>query len=128
MIRYTNTVKSDGMTWTVVSRNERAITYDGRHFFAGRCRPKSMWVLRELDGDVEAAGRREIGRTPQRFYTEQLSGAVRVLCDETRMLNNKLPWLCPACFHPSIHPTDCGHCGEPFASLVPPPSHMGPQA
>lgn len=35
--------------WTTVSRNERAISIDNRHFFASRCNPSTLWTIAEWD-------------------------------------------------------------------------------
>lgn len=113
-------VNSNGLEWTVVSRNERYIEHCGRHFYAGRCRPSSGWILRELDRDPSVPGRREIARAHARFQTAELSLAVMSLCDETPA--HAKPWLCPHCFHVNGHdfPT-CSCCHTPFAQMEPLP-------
>lgn len=35
--------------WTTISRNERSISINGRHFFACRCNPSTPWHIEELD-------------------------------------------------------------------------------
>lgn len=131
MSRYTKTSKSNGLVWTVMSRNERFITHAGRHFSAGRCRPGRPMHLDELDRDITVHGRAKVlGRAHQRFDLAQLSDAVRVLCGEARLFNGNLPWLCHSCFSPNSPSLQtCAFCEEPFASMGPVPEWMGgPQA
>lgn len=67
-----------GITWTILSANERVCTVEGRHFFASRCRSKTPWYLREHDCDITAGatGAREVGYLPYRLETDHLSLAV----------------------------------------------------
>lgn len=67
-----------GITWTILSANERVCTVKGRHFFASRCRSKTPWYLREHDCDITASatGAREVGYLPYRLETDHLSLAV----------------------------------------------------
>lgn len=46
--------------WTTISRNERAISVDGRHYFAMRCNPSKPWMIEELD-QATINGARQIG-------------------------------------------------------------------
>lgn len=74
--RKTVTVK--GVTWTILSANERCTTIKGRHFFASRCRSNTPWYLREHDCDItsSATGAFEIGYLQFRLETSHLSLAV----------------------------------------------------
>lgn len=86
--RKTVTVK--GITWTILSANERAcVTCPGRFFFASRCNSKSQWFLREHDCDIttSATGAREVGYLPFRLETDHLSLAVLDIAKH----NEKLP-------------------------------------
>lgn len=86
--RKTVTVK--GITWTILSANERVCTTcPGRFFFASRCNSKSQWFLREHDCDITASatGAREIGYLPFRLETDHLSLAVLDIAKH----NEKLP-------------------------------------
>lgn len=66
-IQKTVTVK--GVTWQVISANERNCTIEGRHFFARRCKPSTPWFLTEHDCDITKSedGAREVGYVPYRF-------------------------------------------------------------
>lgn len=91
--RKTVTVK--GITWTILSANERVCTTcPGRFFFAGRCNSKSQWFLREHDCDITASamGAREVGYVPYRLETDHLSLAVLDIASR----NEKLPSRDPA--------------------------------
>lgn len=67
-----------GITWTILSANERVCTVEGRHFFASRCRSNTPWYLREHDCDIttSATGASEIGYLQFRLDTGYLSLAV----------------------------------------------------
>lgn len=67
-----------GITWTILSANERVCTVEGRHFFASRCRSGTPWYLREHDCDIttSATGASEIGYLQFRLDTGHLSLAV----------------------------------------------------
>lgn len=69
-------VTTKGITWTVLSTNERVCLVSGRHFFAVRCNPMQMWSIVEMDGDLFSGPRRQIGYLPHRLGTEHLSLAV----------------------------------------------------
>ena len=72
------TVTIKGITWTILSANERACTVEGHHFFASRCRSSTPWYLREHDCDITASatGARELGYLQFRLETAHLSLAV----------------------------------------------------
>lgn len=74
--RKTITIK--GITWTILSANERVCTVEGRHFFASRCRSSTPWYLREHDCNIteSAVGAREIGYLQFRLKTGDLTLAV----------------------------------------------------
>lgn len=67
-----------GITWTILSANERTCQVEDRHFMASRCTPKSMWFLREHNCDIisSADGAKEVGYCRFRLATEMLSLAV----------------------------------------------------
>lgn len=76
--RERKTVTVKGITWTILSANERCTTVEGRHFFAGRCGSKSQWYLREHDCNIteSSSGAREVGYLQFRLDTDHLSLAV----------------------------------------------------
>lgn len=49
MDRTRKTVQVGGVTWTIISRNERATTHAGRHFFACRCSRNPLWRIDEMN-------------------------------------------------------------------------------
>lgn len=66
-----------GITWTIVSSNERICSScPGRHFFALRCHSGKPWAIIEMDRDLLAGSAREIGYLPHRLLTQHLSLAV----------------------------------------------------
>lgn len=67
------TVCVKGVTWQVLSANERNCTIEGRHFFARRCKPSTPWVLTEHDCDItkSKSGASELGYVPYRFTDTQ---------------------------------------------------------
>lgn len=71
-------VKSGGLEWTVMSRNERAITHEGRHFLAARCNPSRAWTIIEMDRSlVEHGTAKEVKRFLILFDTRWLSDGIR---------------------------------------------------
>lgn len=43
------TVTVGGITWTIISANERSTTHAGRHFFACRCDRHPLWRIEEMN-------------------------------------------------------------------------------
>lgn len=75
-------VQNGGLFWTVISRNERSITHDGRHFFAARCRPGRPWHLEEVDTPIGVGSGSKVLRTfAPKYQLHELSYAVRDICD-----------------------------------------------
>lgn len=64
--------KPHPVKWTNISRNERSVIVSGRHYFASRCNPASMWTVVLLDR-LEINGSREVGRVHRSFTTHQLN-------------------------------------------------------
>lgn len=82
-MRERKTVEVGGVTWIVISRNERSTTWKGRHFFACRCNPRRDWRLSEDDQNIGETGFAK----PLRIYTKAvptplLSETVREICGE----------------------------------------------
>ena len=71
-------VKVKGLAWSVLSANERACSFKGRHFFALRCHSKMLWSLTEHDCDITSSsdGARQVGYLEHRLPTPLLSNAV----------------------------------------------------
>lgn len=67
--------------WTIISRNERKITVDNRHFFAVRCSldPKAGWKIIELDSPL-GNGAKIIRTCAYGIETRQLSHVVNNIC------------------------------------------------
>lgn len=75
------TVTVAGLTWTVISRNERSTTHDGRHFFAARCDPKGNWRLTEDDRNIaESETSRALKVWLTTYKTGELSRVVKDIC------------------------------------------------
>lgn len=115
-------VTSGGLTWSVHSRNERAITHAGRHFFAVRCRSGLPWKLIELDRSIDEGSARELRRTLSGYETAELSDAVRRFCGDP----GRTPWLCPACY--VVNQADAVTCGACAGAVDPVFPVMGPRA
>lgn len=68
--------KPHPVKWTIISRNERSAIVSGRHYFANRCNPASMWSIVLLDRK-EIHGSREIGRIHNKMWTNELNKWLR---------------------------------------------------
>jgi hypothetical protein len=92
-VKYT-VVNTGGMSWRVVSRNEREATHNGRHFFARRCRPGVPWLIEELDRSITDHGIAEpLYVWANGYEVNDLSGAVRDICDtSTEHLHQRVSW------------------------------------
>lgn len=98
------TVTIKGITWKILSANERCTTVEGRHFFAGRCGSKSQWYLREHNCDIttSSTGAREISFLPFRLDTDHLSLAVLDVIRRPRSMTT-----------PGVHHTALIHRTQP---------------
>ena len=81
-------VTVSGITWKVISQNERCCVHGGRFFSASRCNNKTAWRLAEDDGDITASadGVKELGFCPVRLETKQLSGQVLSIVEQKQVL------------------------------------------
>lgn len=59
--------------WTIISRNERAISIGDRHFFAMRCNPSTMWQIEELDVPVQTNHARTLRIVNDRLTTRDVT-------------------------------------------------------
>lgn len=66
-------VTVDGITWEIISRDERQTTHAGRHFFACRCYNQPLWHIDEMTAN-ENGGR--VIRTIASCITKDLSAMV----------------------------------------------------
>lgn len=107
-MRPTKHVTVGGLTWTVISANERAITHAGRHFFACRCRCARPWKIHEHDSDITRAGAaRPLKVFTNGYHTATLSQAVKEICGEppaTRFCEH-----CSSTYEGEL--PDCPYCG-----------------
>lgn len=58
--------------WKIISKNERSITVNGRHYFAARCNPSVMWVIDEVD-QAEPHGSKLVQRIAERLTTRDVT-------------------------------------------------------
>lgn len=80
-MKYQKTVKVGGLTWSVISRNERSSTHEGRHFFAARCHLTAEWRLTEDDQNIaEAETSRALKVWLNTYKTADLSRVVKDIC------------------------------------------------
>lgn len=96
-----------GLTWAVISRNERSVTHAGRYFFAARCNPKRPWHIHEHDCDIVKTGAaKPLLIFTYDYETAELSASVREICGEIPEIR-----LCQACYMPyrGEH-TQCPYC------------------
>jgi hypothetical protein len=70
--RERKTVNVGGLTWTIISANERSTSHNGRHFFACRCNPKTLWLIEELN-QAQVHGSRAVGTVAKNVLTKALS-------------------------------------------------------
>lgn len=110
------TVKSNGMSWRVISANEREATHEGRHFFACRCGSARTWAIDEHDQSITEHGVAKPIRVWRNGYrTEDLSDAVREICGAPPKLRT-----CGQCF--AVYAGDrseCPQCGAAHAEIHP---------
>lgn len=60
------------MKWKTISRNERSLTINGRHFFAARCNPKTLWWIEELN-QAQINGSRSITVFAEKLKTRDVT-------------------------------------------------------
>lgn len=116
-MRFTKHVTVGGLTWAVVSANERAITHDNRHFLAVRCRSGRPWSIHELDANIAETGSAKPLRVfSERYDTGDLSSTVREICGEPPFSRT-----CDTCFAIDAHEpgTHCFVCGSEYSELHP---------
>lgn len=58
--------------WTIISRNERSLTRNGKHYFAVRCSRQYLWTIEELDGPIESNTSRRVRVVAKGVETRQL--------------------------------------------------------
>lgn len=102
------TVTVYGLTWAVMSRNERCVTHAGRHFFAVRCNPKRAWHIHEHDCDIAQTGSaKPLLVFTNDYETHHLSDAVREICGADGT------YCCQTCFTVfRLAFQSCPACGE----------------
>lgn len=109
-----------GLTWAVVSANERATTHAGRHFFATRCRTSVPWVIRELDANIAETGSgKPLLVFRNNYETSDLSRAVREICGHRPAFHT-----CENCLliYEGSH-ENCPACGTKYADPHPSLTH-----
>lgn len=62
--------------WHIISRNERAISIENRHFFAFRCNPSMLWVIEEMN-QAEVNGARSLGLIDRKLTTRDVTAYFR---------------------------------------------------
>lgn len=60
------------MKWRTISRNERSISINGRHYFAMRCNPDRPWMIEELN-QATIHGARQIGVVATGLTTKEVT-------------------------------------------------------
>lgn len=112
----TSTVNSNGMKWSVISRNERSTVHAGRFFFAVRCKSGAAYSIHEHDCDIAVTGSaKPLAVFTLKYDAWVLSDAVREICGG----EVSEPGTCVRCFA-SVSPKvdQCACCGQ-----VQPPRH-----
>lgn len=109
-MRILKTVTVGGLTWHVLSANERTTTHAGRHFFAVRCNSKRPWRIDEHDCDISQTGSAKPLRAfTSEYSTADLSQSVHEICGAP--LEH---YTCPDCFTSMFKPgATCTECGHP---------------
>jgi len=70
------TISVGGLTWNIISANERSTSHGGRHFFAYRCNPKSGWRIDETN-QAEVNGSRNLRVIGLAMGTKELSSHIK---------------------------------------------------
>jgi hypothetical protein len=120
--------------WSILSRNERVVTYQGRHFFAVRCGRSGnglTWAIDEHDVDITTSetGARQIDRPVTGVETRGLSAAIIELVKAPKPTGRGHRWFtiygftsCGLCYSPRTPEalsTDCGLRPIPRLDMLP---------